>query len=73
MRMLFAAGRSRSDFKSVLSALKRDKAVRVNDMIEITLAYRGGGTRPRSKVHALQMIEKRFVEIVLKFEEERHR
>jgi hypothetical protein len=62
---LSAAGRNRSDFEAVLLELKRDKCLRVNDMIAIALAYRGGGTRSRSKTHALQMIEKRFVEIVL--------
>ena len=62
---LSAAGRNRLDFEAVLSELKGDKDLRVNDMIAIAVAYRGGGTRPRSKTHALQMIEKRFVEIVL--------
>jgi hypothetical protein len=61
---LSAAGRDRSAFEALLLELKEDKAVGVNDMIAIALAYRGGGTRPRSKKHALEVIEKRFVEIV---------
>jgi hypothetical protein len=61
---LAAAGRSRSAFEAVLSQLKSDGDARANDVIAIAVAYRGGGTRPRSKAHALEMIEKRFVEIV---------
>jgi hypothetical protein len=33
-------------------------------VIAIAVAYRGGGVRPRSRTQALEMIEKRFVEIV---------
>jgi hypothetical protein len=61
---LAAAGMSRSDFENVLAELKEDEDVRANDVIAIAVAYRGGGTRPRSKTHAMELIEKRFVEIV---------
>jgi hypothetical protein len=61
---LEAAGRDRSAFEAILSELKENEDVRVNDMIAIAVAYRAGGARPRSKKHALEMIEKRFVEIV---------
>src|SRR5262245_51852330 len=61
---LAAAGRDRSAFEAVLSELKEDEDLRANDMISIAVAYRGGGVRPRSKTHALEMIERRFVEIV---------
>jgi hypothetical protein len=61
---LAAAGRDRPAFEAVLSDLKEDDDVRANDMIAIAVAYRGGGVRPRSKAHALEMIERRFVEIV---------
>jgi hypothetical protein len=61
---LSVAGRDLSAFESLLLELKEDKAVGVNDMIAIAVTYRGGGTRPRSKRHALELIEKRFVEIV---------
>jgi hypothetical protein len=58
------AGMNRSAFEAVLSGLKEDEGARVNDIIAIAVAYRGGGVRPRSKKQALEMIEKRFVEIV---------
>lgn len=61
---LAAAGRDRSAFEAVLSELKEDEDLRANDVIAIAVAYRGGGVRPRSKTHALEMIERRFVEIV---------
>ena len=61
---LAAAETNRSAFEATLSELKEDEDVRANDMIAIAVAYRGGGERPRSKKHALEMIEKRFVEIV---------
>jgi hypothetical protein len=61
---LAAAGMNRSAFEEVLSELRQDEDVRANDMIAIALAYRGGGTRPRSKAHAIEMIQRRFVEIV---------
>lgn len=61
---LAAAGRDRSAFEAVLSELKEDEDLRVNDIIAIAVAYRGGGVRPRSKAHALETIGKRFVEIV---------
>lgn len=61
---LAAAGRDRSAFEAVLSELKEDEDLRANDIIAIAVAYRGGGVRPRSKAHALEMIERRFVEIV---------
>ena len=61
---LAAAGRDRSTFEAVLSELKEDEDVRASDMIAIAVAYRGGGVRPRSKTHALETIQKRFVEIV---------
>src|SRR5262245_46607588 len=61
---LAVAGRNRSAFVAALSQLKEDEDVRANDIIAIALAYRGGGERPRSKAHALEMIERRFVEIV---------
>jgi hypothetical protein len=61
---LAAAGGRRSAFEAVLSELREDEDVRANDMIAIAVEYRGGGARPRSKAHALEMIEKRFVEIV---------
>jgi hypothetical protein len=61
---LSAAGMSRAAFETILLELKEDVDVRVNDVIGIAVAYRGGGPRPRSKKHALEMIEKRFVEIV---------
>jgi hypothetical protein len=63
-KALASAGRNQSAFEAVLSEIKRDKGARANDVVSIALAYRGGGTRPRSKAHALEMIEKRYVEIV---------
>jgi len=59
-----AAARDRAAFEAVLSELEQDVYVRANDVIAIAVLYRGGGLRPRSKAQALQMIEKRFVEIV---------
>ena len=61
---LSGAGMDRAAFEVAFSALKGDRNVRVNDVIAIAVAYRGGGVRPRSKTHALEMIERRFVEIV---------
>jgi hypothetical protein len=61
---LAAAGGNRPAFQATLSELKGDKDLRVNDVLAIAVAYRGGGVRPRSKAHALEMIERRFVEIV---------
>lgn len=58
---LGAVGGNRSAFQTILSEIKN---IRANDVIAIAIAYRGGGVRPRSKTHALEMIEKRFVEIV---------
>lgn len=61
---LASAGGNRSAFEAVFSELKEDADLRANDMIAIAVSYRGGGVRPRSKRHALEMIEHRFVEIV---------
>jgi hypothetical protein len=61
---LCAAAGDREAFEAAFSALKIDHKLRVNDVIAIAVAYRGGGVRPRSKAQALEMIEKRFVEIV---------
>src|SRR5262245_36480200 len=61
---LAAAGRNRFAFEIIFENLKADKGIRANDLVEIAVAYRGGGVRPRSKKHALEMIEKRFVELV---------
>jgi hypothetical protein len=61
---LAAVGRNRIAFEELLSEIKSDTDVRKNDIVEIAVVYRGGGVRPRSKRHALEMIEKRFVEIV---------
>lgn len=61
---LAAAAGNRSAFQATLSELKGNKDLRVDDVLAIAVAYRGGGVRPRSKAHALQMIERRFVEIV---------
>ena len=61
---LAAAGKDRAAFEAAFSALKEDDDLRINDAIAIAVAYRGGGVRPRSKTQALEMIEKRFVEIV---------
>jgi hypothetical protein len=61
---LAAARESRSAFQAILSEIRENSDLRSNDVISIAIAYRGGGVRPRSKKHALEMIEKRFVEIV---------
>jgi len=61
---LSAAGEDRTAFQAAFSALRGDQALRVNDVVAIAVAYRGGGVRPRSKTQALEMIERRFVEIV---------
>ena len=61
---LAAAGEDRVAFETALAELRADEELRVNDVIAIAVGYRRGGVRPRSKTQALQMIEKRFVEIV---------
>jgi hypothetical protein len=61
---LSAAAGDRAAFEAAFSAMKSDHKLKVNDVIAIAVAYRGGGMRPRSKIQALEMIEKRFVEIV---------
>ena len=58
------AGMDRAVFEAAFSALKGDGNLRVNDVIAIAVAYRGGGVRPRSRTQALELIERRFVEIV---------
>jgi hypothetical protein len=63
-KALKAAGRSRTAFETALDNLRADEHLRVNDIIEIALVYRGGGVRPRSKAQAMETITKRFVEIV---------
>jgi hypothetical protein len=61
LKALAAVGGNSSSFDAILSEIK---GIRANDVIAIAVAYRGGGARPRSKTHALEMIERRFVEIV---------
>jgi hypothetical protein len=61
---LIATGRDRPSFEAVAKAIEQDKSLAVADVVAIALQYRGGGTRPASKKAALEVIAKRFLEIV---------
>jgi hypothetical protein len=61
---LVAVQRDRPAFETVLSELTADKALSVADVIEIALLYRGGGSRPTSRKVALEIISKRFLELI---------
>ena len=54
----------REEFELALHSLKADHELTVPDVIEIALRYRGGGTKPGSKKAALEVISKRFLELV---------
>jgi hypothetical protein len=54
----------RSAFESVYADILADDDLSVTDIIEIALRYRGGGSKPPSRKAALEIISKRFLELV---------
>lgn len=61
---LKSARLDRGEFESALDTIKADKSLTVADVTEIAVRYRGGGERPSSKKSALEIISKRFLELV---------
>jgi hypothetical protein len=61
---LNAAGRNRASYEQVASAIETDKALSVSDVVSIALQYRGGGAKPASKKAAMEVIARRFLELV---------
>jgi hypothetical protein len=61
---LNAAGRDRASYELVARAIEHDKTLSVSDIVSIALQYRGGGTKPGSKKAALELISRRFLELV---------
>jgi hypothetical protein len=61
---LKAAGRDRARFEQVARAIEKDRLLSVADVIAIALQYRGGGAKPNSKRAALEVLSKRFLEVV---------
>jgi hypothetical protein len=61
---LKAAGRDRAAYQHVASTIEHDKALSVADVVSIALQYRGGGTKPASKKTAMEVISRRFLELV---------
>ncbi len=61
---LNAAGRNRVSFEQVASAIESDKALSAGDVVSIALQYRGGGVKPASKKAAMEIIARRFLELV---------
>jgi hypothetical protein len=61
---LKSAGRDREKFQHAVSALQQDTALSAADVISIALQYRGGGSKPATKKAALEVISKRFLELV---------
>jgi hypothetical protein len=51
-------------FEALLSELTEDKTLSVADVVEIALQYRGGGSKPTSRKAALEIISKRFLELI---------
>lgn len=58
-----AAGADRAAFERVLCQLSDDPAPKSVDVVAIAVTYRGGGTKPRSRRAAIELISQRFVEI----------
>jgi hypothetical protein len=65
---LKAAGLQKSTFDEVFAALAADKLAKKGDVLTIASAYVGISLRARSRKDSLNMIEKKFVELV-RFEE----
>lgn len=61
---LLAAKTDRAQFEPVLAELKADKRLKSADVTTIAQRYAKSSTRAASKVLALSVISKRFVEIV---------
>jgi hypothetical protein len=61
---LKAASLKRDEFDLALEALRSDHDLTVADAIEIAVRYHGGGSRPSSKKAALELISRRFLELV---------
>lgn len=54
----------REAFETVFAELGTDRSMSVADTIELAQRYRGGGSKPSSKKAALEIISKRFLELV---------
>ena len=61
---LRAAQLNREAFEAAVRSLSADSALTVSDVIEIAQQYRGGGVRAASRKAALEVISKRFLELV---------
>jgi hypothetical protein len=62
--LLIAAKLNREVFEGTLTTLATDTLLSPADVIEIAQRYRGGGTKPTSRKAALEVISKRFLELV---------
>lgn len=61
---LSEAKTEREAFEAVFNELVVDRNMSVADTIELAQRYRGGGSKPGSKKAALEVISKRFLELI---------
>jgi hypothetical protein len=61
---LSAAKTDRTAFETIVSELEGTEGLTSADLVAIAHRYNKGGKKPTSKVAAIAMIKKRFVEIV---------
>jgi hypothetical protein len=58
------AGRDRRKFDEIIGNMMSDQSLVAADVCAIAVAYRGGGNKPASKKAAIEIISKRFLELV---------
>ncbi len=61
---LKTVGRSRDAFETLVGEMGKDARLVPADLIEIAVQFRGGGNRPSSRKAAIDVISKRFLELV---------
>jgi hypothetical protein len=61
---LKAVGRDREAFERVFSEIRQDTRLAASDVSTIAIQFRGGGAKPGSKKAAIEVISKRFLELV---------
>jgi hypothetical protein len=61
---LVALKRDEAAFKQVFGQLAADKSLNVADVVEIAQRYRRGGLKAASKKAALEIVSKRFLELI---------